>query len=462
MNDYVPEILGGQPMKHAMSRLGIPFAALVSTFGAASFPAQAQLTFDPKIIGASPASAYARYYAPYAIQAAAAYTDVAVFNQLTRRAIGADVDLATQGFAGNETVLQRAKEYLRSWRYQFGNTGYLTCYESDAECQQAVVKDRWTKAISDGPTFHVWARTRTAASASACNEVSIVFRGSTTSLADWISNFNPLFGSVVDDEYRQLRRNIDAIIKKIRSLPCVRQAGQTPQIVSVGHSLGAGLAQFAALANNPSRPKIAKVFAFDPSPVTAAGYVDRKVLKINIDDVEIDRIYQTGEVLQPVRSVVQQLPSGSAPCVRTVAFDVIPPVGLVGRHNMTQLAGFLVALSYYPNQQQAFLPTPKIESCKARRYSPPVTDGDVPPIAPATPTERMVNALPPVPTRLARSVPGSPFAVDPSGFFALGAGEPVANVGALFKRRQRLSAIPPLQSSLQAWDVAAGLGSSAF
>ena len=270
-------------------------------------PAFAQLHGDTaEYVSPSYATDYARYYAPYAIQAAAAYTDLAAFDA-TRRPHekppldGSDVRLAAASLSGDATVSAAATKYLQSWQYQFGSEGYLTCFEADPECLQKIGRDRFTVAIGGGPAFHVWARTRAIKNDGiACSEVSIAFRGSTPLRADWITNGDPVTGYVADDYYRQLRRNIDAIIKKITTLGCYRKA--KTQIVSVGHSLGAGLAQFSALANNPARPRIAKVFAFDPSPVTAPSYIDPGVLARNAN-VEVDLVYQNGEALQRLRSI---------------------------------------------------------------------------------------------------------------------------------------------------------------
>lgn len=327
---------------------------------------------DPKSIRGTFASRYTRYYAPYALQASAAYVDVDLFNKLLGPAgepnqAGADVALALQGIEGSD----RARRYLESWQFQFGSTGYLTCYEANADCLQSIGNDKRTVAISGGPTFHVWARK----AGRTCSEISIVFRGSTLSLADWLSNLDVASGWVVDNEYRQLRRNIDGIIGKIASLECVRRANGKMQIVSVGHSLGGGLAQLAALANNPRRKRIAKVFAFDPSPVTGASYVEKSVYDTNVAGLEIDRIYQIGEVLQPLRGFVQEKPKVSAPCVREVRFDFIPQSGLTGRHNMARLASDLA--SFAEGSEQKFVAPPSMPSCAAR-YVRPVTDEPAP------------------------------------------------------------------------------------
>jgi hypothetical protein len=348
-------------------------------------PVSAQLHGDTaEYVSASYGAKYARYYAPYAIQAAAAYTDVASFNATRGPSQqpsldGSDVRLAVASISGDAKVAEAATKYLQSWQYQFGSEGYLTCFESDPDCLKAITKDRFTFAISGGPTFHVWARTRaTQKAGAACSEVSIAFRGSTPLTADWTSNFAPVTGYVADDYYRQLRRNIDAIIKKITTLDCYRRS--KTQIVSVGHSLGAGLAQFSALANNPARPRITKVFAFDPSPVTGASYIDAGVRAQNAN-VEVDLVYQNGEALQRLRSVPQRLrallrrPEPPTPCTRTVVFDVFLPAGAVALHNMPGLAREMVGMTYDGDVQQPYK-LPKNHANCPSQYQAPSTDED--------------------------------------------------------------------------------------
>jgi hypothetical protein len=361
----------------------LAFAVLAATLSVQ--PVFAQLHGDTaEYVSASYAPKYARYYAPYAIQAAAAYTDVASFNA-TRgpnqepSLDGSDVRLAAASLLGDAKVTEAATKYLQSWQYQFGSEGYLTCFESDPECLQKIGRDRFTFAIGGGPAFHVWARTRaTQKAGAACSEVSIAFRGSTPLTADWISNLDPVSGYVADDYYRQLRRNIDAIIRKITTLNCYRRA--KTQIVSVGHSLGAGLAQFSALANNPSRPRITKVFAFDPSPVTGDSYLDAGVRAQNAN-VEVDLIYQNGEALQRLRSVPQRVrallrrPEPARPCVRTVVFDVFLPAGAVALHNMPGLARELVGMTYDGEAQKPYVLPGSHANCPSQ-YRAPGTDGD--------------------------------------------------------------------------------------
>jgi pimeloyl-ACP methyl ester carboxylesterase len=350
--------------------LGIQFAA------AQSFPEQE--------IPGTPAADFARYYAPYAIQAGAAYIPVQEFN--ARPAPSEHQDYVVQYLAGTSIGLSplarderkqfvaRATKYLRPWRYQFGSQGYITCLYADPDCLKAIKRDdAWTYKINGGPSFHVWARFPNKEGA-ACSEVSIAFKGTIfTSYADWVANAVPRWFRA-DDHYRQLRRNIDAIVNKITELPCYRRAGST-QIVTVGHSLGGGLAQFAGLANK----RIKKVFAFDPSPVTGANLLDKKLREQNADHLEIDRIYQSAEVLAWVRPFIQQFPAASSPCVRTVPFDVSQPINVIGLHSMNGLARGIVQASYERGGRQRSFAVPGPTGCPRGYpdgYTPPETDED--------------------------------------------------------------------------------------
>lgn len=361
-------------------------------------PALAQVSGDSAdYVTATPAGRLTRYYAPYALQAAAAYKDVTRLDATLRGEAkkppldGSDVQVAVEDLApgkdpnSDADLFKRAGKYLQSWQYQFGHQGYLRCFEDDADCQKAIAKDRWTLAIPGGPAFHVWARTRyPQKDGAACSQVSIAFRGTTPSFADWVANLDPVTGYLADDHYRQLRRNIDAIIKKITTLDCYKR--DRTQIVAVGHSLGAGLAQFAGLSNNPSRPRITKVFAFDPTPVIAASYVDKALLTQNAGSLEIDRVYQSGEALQRLRSRYEQFPKSNSPCVRTVVFDVLRPAGSVTLHNMNGLAREVVRFSY-DDETQAQNPyrVPKrLVSCPSN-YQAPSTDEDQPDLVASAP-----------------------------------------------------------------------------
>src|SRR4051812_47441596 len=89
---------------HRLLAVALPAAALSVQ------PAFAQLHGDTaEYVSASYAPKYARYYAPYAIQAAAAYTDVASFNATRGPSQqppldGSDVRLAAASLLGDPTV----------------------------------------------------------------------------------------------------------------------------------------------------------------------------------------------------------------------------------------------------------------------------------------------------------------------------------------------------------------------
>lgn len=359
----------------------VPFLAWLN-----GSPGRAQVIANgPQSYSGSFATPFARYYAPYAIQAAAAYIEVA---KMDAAAIdGSDVDLAVKRVMENDNdpiILHGAKKYLRPWQYQFGSEGYLRCYgRSDNSCYS------WNDWLKLGPggglAFHVWARTGfpRKKDGSACSEVSIAFRGTDPyARADWIADADQLAGYVYDTHYRQLRRNIDAILQRITSLDCYRLAKlgkRTPQIVSVGHSLGAGLAQMAGIAN----PQIVKVFAFDSSPITGASYF--KDPTKNGKTLTIDRIYQNNEILQ-IAQKAQQYPKAKAPCVRYVEYGVLQGVGPAGLHNMPALARGIVRLSY-PNDELAasepaaydqatYKPPRKLLDCNSN-YVVPRSDEDI-------------------------------------------------------------------------------------
>jgi pimeloyl-ACP methyl ester carboxylesterase len=340
-------------------------------------------TDEAYLIKATPLYQYARYYSPYAIQAAAAYLPVDQLNEtrtkIDDKGYGADVTYATQNIFGDEVITPRAKQALKAWQYQFGKDEYLTCVDpNDGDCQNDFRNRGW--AFSAGPSFQVWARTHFPHTGrEVCTEVSIAFRGTVGGSSDWFSNFDR-FGSPYDDYYHQLRRNVNGIISLIKGLDCYKRAKFKPQIVSLGHSLGGGLAQLAALAVKPGSPRITKVFAFDPSPVTGARLVKADILEANRTGLTIDRIYQQGEVLSYPRAIAQEYPPSSSRCnphVRTVGVDAVSPGGPVHLHGMQALAGQVVQASYDGETLLAYRapPSPREAQCHIR-YQPPPTDED--------------------------------------------------------------------------------------
>jgi hypothetical protein len=327
---------------------------------------------------------YAQYYVPYAIQATAAYAPMSELDarrgQWNENGYRADVEYAVQSAvpgSDNEQLRGHAREIFKAWRYQFGSESYLTCIDpSDRECQAEFLKRGW--AFSTGPAFQIWTRSRSQnARRDECSEVSIAFRGTVGGLFgdSWVSNYDRL-GSPYDDYYHQLRRNVDGIMKLVQNLDCYKQASpkSKPQIVSTGHSLGAGMAQFAALATKSGGVRIAKVFAFDSSPVTGAHLLAKSLREGNAGGLTIDHIYETGEILSYTRrTVVQQYPSLTSRCdplVRTVEVKAARGT-FIGLHGIPLLATNLIDLSYNEGDPSTYKPPlTRVGNCDVR-YQPP-------------------------------------------------------------------------------------------
>jgi len=358
-------------------------ASFVNLAGAAIFcwlagsvPSSAQ-SHDGRDIEASYVHRFSQYYVPYAIQAAAAYETVARLDSLRKQRIETglpvDAEFAVQkaipGPDNDVLALRRhAQGIFKRWRYEFGSDAILDCIDKSDQACKFELENRG-RAFGSGPVFHVWSRTR--ASIAGCNEVSIAFRGTVGSLlgGSWFTNLNR-FGSPYDDYYNQLRRNVSGIMKSIQGLPCYKRANPKPQIVTTGHSLGAGLGQFVALATKSGDLKIAKVFAFDSSPVTGAHLLDKQLREGNAKGLTIDHVYEAGEPLYYARnSPLQEYPpltSRCDPLVRTV--EVKAARGSAMKlHGIELLATNLVDLSYNEGNPMTYrAPATKVDGCDVR------------------------------------------------------------------------------------------------
>ncbi|HET7794508.1 MAG TPA: hypothetical protein VFL64_14085 [Rhizobacter sp.] len=133
---------------------------------------------------------------------------------------------------------------------------------------------RWSFFIPD-LAIDVWRR-KLSTNPSPMFEYAIVYRG-TVGSGGWFTNFRGLaaFTPAIWDQYLQAQEATTLIINQIYNLHTLsdelfRRAERTKiTITAVGHSLGAGLAQYAYLKT----PQIDKVVGFDPSPLNGSSLV---------------------------------------------------------------------------------------------------------------------------------------------------------------------------------------------
>jgi hypothetical protein len=112
-------------------------------------------------------------------------------------------------------------------------------------------------------------------------------------------------------------------------------------LYSTGHSLGGGLAhQFAYSLPRANMPRVHKVFAFDPSPVTGYYSVDESLRTDNSEQLFIDRIYERGEILAYFRSMTNFVypPSAKQPEIRQVRYNLFYTHNPFAGHSMAEFA----------------------------------------------------------------------------------------------------------------------------
>jgi hypothetical protein len=115
-------------------------------------------------------------------------------------------------------------------------------------------------------------------------------------------------------------------------------------LVATGHSLGGGLAQqFAYSLPVDSLVKVARVYAFDPSPVTGFFSVQRKLRNHNKRGLSIDRIYERGEILALLRSLVSLFykPTARNAAIKGVRYALFHAWNPIAAHSITGLAAKL-------------------------------------------------------------------------------------------------------------------------
>jgi len=156
---------------------------------------------------------------------------------------------------------------------------------------------------------------------------------------DWLSDLR-WFIPDPNDEYTQVVRIFVGpfCAEYRRRFPAARR----PALYSTGHSLGGGLAQQFAygLPLEDGVPRVAAVYAFDPSPVTGYFSVPRTLRDENKRNLFIDRVYERGEILALVRSLLNLIyePPAQDPAIRSVRYSLFYGWNPLADHSIVQLA----------------------------------------------------------------------------------------------------------------------------
>ena len=189
--------------------------------------------------------------------------------------------------------------------------------------------------------------------------IAVVFEGSKlTRLSDWKANMNwalrfipthkdqyVLTASIVLDAfYAELAKRKDELQFDPNTGMLHRRDGSPVRIVSAGHSLGAGLAQyFAYTFRRPAAmtpgPRVTEVFAFDPSPVTGWFSAADQARDDSVTGLQIRRIFEDGEILSYLRLLTSRLGmSAQNPAIWEYRYNFEKGINSFDKHSIRRLA----------------------------------------------------------------------------------------------------------------------------
>ena len=164
----------------------------------------------------------------------------------------------------------------------------------------------------------------------------VAFRGTEASFKDWFSNLR-WFIPRRKDQYTLVAQEVGQEFVEIFSQRPLADRTQTT-IIATGHSLGGGLAQHFAysLPGASSQIRVARVYAFDPSPVTGWWSIDDTDQRdSNAKGLKIDRVFEHGEALAYIRLLLSYV---NPPSVWEIRYNFIDTWNPFKNHSMMRLA----------------------------------------------------------------------------------------------------------------------------
>jgi hypothetical protein len=179
-------------------------------------------------------------------------------------------------------------------------------------------------------------------------KVAVTFGGTVfTNWKDWCANLR-WFIPAHPDQYSVVVKTFGGVFVKLYTERTANWPKEGVSIYSTGHSLGGGLAQQFAYALPINRavppsediPRVMKVYAFDPSPVTGYYSVGRRRRNDNSKGLQIDRIYERREGVAYLRSIMNFIhpPSAENPSIRQLRYNLFPTRNPFVGHSISELA----------------------------------------------------------------------------------------------------------------------------
>ena len=174
--------------------------------------------------------------------------------------------------------------------------------------------------------------------------LAVTFGGTVfTSRADWRANLRWFIPGKRDEYTEIVQRFAPAFAKELnrRAESMGPERLSKLELFSTGHSLGGGLAQqFAYSLPLDCVKRVKKVYVFDPSPVTGFYSVDQKRRDENKKGLAIDRIYERGEILALLRSLMSLFnkPSVKNAAIRGVRYNLFRAWNPIAAHSIVEMA----------------------------------------------------------------------------------------------------------------------------